>query len=68
MLRRRAFRQSHIQDIVEPPKELAGRGGAVRLKSPTFDILVIVAYYPPSQKHQVDHWTSTCAQLTAWLH
>eukprot|EP00959_Pyramimonas_sp_CCMP1952_P307484 6436025-Pyramimonas_sp.AAC.1 len=44
MLRRRAFRQSHIQEIVEPPKELAGRGGAVRLKSPTFDILVIVAF------------------------
>eukprot|EP00959_Pyramimonas_sp_CCMP1952_P100084 2092843-Pyramimonas_sp.AAC.1 len=30
--------------------------------------MVVVAYYPPPQRHQIDHWNTTCAKLTAWLH
>ncbi|CAK0860926.1 unnamed protein product, partial [Prorocentrum cordatum] len=40
----------------------------VRLRSSTLDIAAFVLYNPPQQRHQVDHWKTTVARLTEWLH
>eukprot|EP00959_Pyramimonas_sp_CCMP1952_P473501 9501849-Pyramimonas_sp.AAC.1 len=51
-LRKRVFRRSHIQQTYEPPSDLAGRAGGVRLRNNSFYIFAIVAYFPPSQRMQ----------------
>ena len=40
----------------------------MRLRSSTFDIVAIVAYFPPPQRQQVDHWNLTVSRLANWLH
>ena len=54
--------------MFELTQMLLGRGGGVRLKNKSFDIIAIVAYYPPPQRMQVDLWKATVAKLTARIH
>ena len=69
-LRKGRFREQHLVETISAPEKLTGRGGAVRLRSGRFDILVIAAYFPPRPPKQSEFagWKKTVDLLAAWVH
>ena len=54
LLHKRRFRKQMVRQTFSPPKALAGRLGAVRIKSKMFDFFMVNAYAPqePRSEHQ----------------
>lgn len=49
-MKTRFFKGATITDVLNPPKEVRGRGGGIRVKaSGNLDITIVGAYYSPSQ-------------------
>ena len=49
-----------VRTVYNPPPELKGRAGAIRLVRPDIDILVIVIYFPPDPNNPSD---KHCVQM-----
>eukprot|EP00959_Pyramimonas_sp_CCMP1952_P459295 9478023-Pyramimonas_sp.AAC.1 len=47
VLRKRSIRQQHVCEVKPAPTDIAGRGGIIRIRSGTYDMTLIAAYYPP---------------------
>ena len=47
-LDRTVFPRGSIRNVFSPPKGISGRGGAIRIKGPKRDMLVIGTYLPPN--------------------
>ena len=62
------FRPCHFHQIYTPPPSLRGRGGAVRLRSGRFDMLILNIYPPPrtAAANQQKVYTATLKSLFDW--
>ena len=72
MLRDKTFPRCSVRAVFPPPKELQGRGGALRLRCGYLDLTPVVAYLPvephvEKDKEAVKCWYMWCNQLVGKL-
>lgn len=66
-LKKKFFHQHRVAEIYEPPKELRGRGGALRIKRyKDTDLLVLVVYFSQSKDGNVSYDPSV-EKLLKWM-
>lgn len=57
--------KNHHCATISPPKDLQGRVGMVRLKSPSYDLLIIYVYCAPSPSKRIRFETNV--RISQWL-
>ena len=65
-IRQRVFSEKNVVNVFSPPKDLQGRGGALRLKRGDADLTPIVVYVPP-EPASVRQQTASKA-IWDWVH
>ena len=67
MLGKRLFRGSHTLRYDLGPQCLAGRALSIRAKGPTYDYMIVAAYFPPQGSMPKGKWRKAVDLLLTWV-
>ena len=69
LLRKDWFKSKHLRAVTLPPVALAGRGGAIRVKSGRFDLHIVIGYQAPrpQEAKKIPAWEKGTKQLQEWV-